>query len=265
MELRGNILKLRAVKKEENIGYYLPLGNHEIYLNDYIGQNVTLKYTGQINCIRCSRIITKSFAQGYCFSCFTSAPETEDCVLRPELCRAHEGVARDMEYAREHCLIEHSVYLAFTGDVKVGITRHTQIPTRWIDQGATAAIKIASVPNRYTAGLIEVALKKIFSDKTNWRNMLKNIPLNIDLFKERDTAIAYLPDSLRKYALKEQEIMEINYPVLSYPAKVISIDFDKSPEIIGNLTGIKGQYLIFGNGTVVNIRKHGGYLIEFIP
>jgi hypothetical protein len=265
MTLSGNILKLRAVKKEDVIGYYLPLGDQEIYLNDYIGQNVTLKYTGQINCIRCGRIITKSFAQGYCFSCFMSAPETEDCVLRPELCRAHEGVARDMEYAREHCLIEHFVYLAFTGDVKVGITRHTQIPTRWIDQGALAAIKIASVPNRFTAGLIEVALKKIFSDKTNWRNMLKNIPLNIDLFKKRDTAISYLPDSLKKYALMDQEIMEINYPVLSYPAKVTSTDFDKSPEIIGNLTGIKGQYLIFGNGAVVNIRKHGGYLIEFIP
>jgi hypothetical protein len=264
MQILGNLLKLRSVLYEKKVRYYLPLSNNEIFLNDHIGKKIELRFHRQINCIRCGRITSKSFAQGFCFPCFTSAPETEECVLRPELCRAHEGIARDMEYAREHCLIEHFVYLSFTGILKVGVTRYTQIPTRWIDQGATAAIKIACTPNRYTAGLIEVALKKNYADKTNWRNMLKDIPVGINLLKEKEKAIAFLPAPLNNYTLTGQEIVEINYPVSFFPPKVISTDFDKTPAISGILTGIKGQYLIFENGVVINIRKYAGYLIEFI-
>jgi hypothetical protein len=265
MQVLGNLLKMRSILNVEKVGYYLPLSENEIFLNDFVGKNLELSYHGQINCIRCGRETSKSFGQGYCFPCFTSAPETEDCVFRPELCRAHEGIARDMDYARKHCLIEHFVYLSFTGTLKVGVTRNTQIPTRWIDQGATAAIIIASTPNRYTAGLIEVALKQIFADKTNWRNILKDITLQTDLIKEKETAINYLPAPLKSYALTRHEITNINYPVSYYPPRIISADFNKTPYISGILTGIKGQYLIFGNGAVVNIRKHGGYLIEFIP
>ena len=151
------------------------------------GQEISMQYKGRINCLKCGRETKKSFAQGYCYPCFTTAPETEECVLRPELCRAHEGIARDMDYAKKHCLIEHVVYLSLTSGLKVGVTRNTQVPTRWIDQGAVKALELARTPNRYTAGLIEVALKSHIADKTNWRKMLSGSdPGDMDLLKEKE-------------------------------------------------------------------------------
>jgi hypothetical protein len=217
-----------------------------------VGKPIELKYQGEINCIKCGRKTNKSFAQGYCFPCFQNAPETEECVLRPELCKAHEGVARDMQFAREHCLIDHFVYLSFTSNVKVGITRHAQIPTRWIDQGASLAIKIARTPNRYLAGLIEVNLKQKYADKTQWSAMLKNIEPYYDLAAEKENAINALDDSLKEFIWPDNEIMYINYPTINYA------------HIKGTLVGIKGQYLMFDSGQVINIRKYGGYLVELI-
>ncbi len=46
-----------------------------------------------------------------------------------------------------------------------------------------------------------------------------------------------------------------------YPEKVTSVGFDKHAEIEGCLAGIKGQYLIFDDNRVLNIRKHNGYRI----
>lgn len=68
---------------------------------------------------------SKSFAQGYCFPCFQRTPETEECVLRPELCKANEGVARDIDFAKEHCLIDHFVFLSYTINIKVRVTLNT--------------------------------------------------------------------------------------------------------------------------------------------
>ena len=144
---------------DDKIQYFLPIGENKIFMNELIGRKIEFSFNGQINCIKCGRLTNKSFHQGYCFRCFRTAPETEECVLRPELCRAHEGIARDIEFAKNHCLKDHYVYLALTSGLKVGVTRKTQIPTRWIDQGATEAIIIAQTPNRYLAGVIEVNLK----------------------------------------------------------------------------------------------------------
>lgn len=261
MVYRGNLLKMR-VEKINPVSYFLHLGNTEVYLNDLVGKPIELKYLGVINCIKCGRKTNKSFAQGYCFPCFQTAPETEECVLRPELCRAHEGVARNLEFAKEHCLIDHFVYLSFTSNVKVGITRHTQIPTRWIDQGASLAIKIARTPNRYLAGLIEVNLKQKYADKTQWSAMLKDIVPSYDLLAEKENAIKALVDSLKEYTWPDNEIIYINYPINNYPEKIKSIDLEKNPHINGTLIGIKGQYLMFDSGQVINIRKYGGYLVE---
>jgi len=192
-----------------------------------------------------------------------SVPETEECVLRPELCRAHAGIARDMKFAEEHCLIDHFVYLAVSGGLKVGVTRHTQIPQRWIDQGASEALQIAKTQNRYLAGTIEVALKNILSDKTNWRNMLMNKSnKDINLVEEKEKALKYLHNDFRKFALKEDLITKISYPVLNYPKKVKSINFDNTDFVEGILIGIKGQYFIFESGNILNIRKHNGYLVK---
>lgn len=231
-------------------------------MNQLIGQEMSFHHNGEIFCIKCGAKTNKSFSQGFCYSCFITAPETEECVLRPELCQAHNGIARDMEYAKQHCLSDQYVYLAVSSGLKVGVTRSTQIPTRWIDQGASYAMIIAIAPNRHTAGLIEVALKDIFADKTNWQRMLKNqLPEPIDLFAERDRAAGHLPESLRACIVDDQQVQNISYPVLSYPQKVKAVNFDKLPDFNGKLVGIKGQYLIFETGQVLNVRKFSGYTI----
>jgi hypothetical protein len=261
--LNGNLRKMKAGLSEE-VQYHLELGGESIHMNALLGRRIHLHYLGKINCIRCGRETKRSFAQGYCYPCFTTAPETEECVLRPELCQAHEGIARDMDFAREHCLIDHFVYLSLTSGIKVGVTRHHQVPVRWIDQGAVRAVKVAVTPNRHLAGSIEVALKERLNDKTNWRNMLTNkVETGIDLVNQKYRAIESLHPDFQALATDDDEITHLNYPVLEYPVKVKSLNFDKAPMIEDVLTGIKGQYLIFESGAVINIRKFGGYLVEF--
>ena len=149
----GNLSKMQT-ELHDVARYTLKLGGEPIDMNAKIGQTIKLSFSGEINCIACNRPTKKSFGQGFCYPCFRSAPEASECIIRPELCRAHEGEARDMAWAEKHCLVEQIVYLARSSAVKVGITRSTQMPTRWIDQGATDAIVFARVPNRYTAGLV---------------------------------------------------------------------------------------------------------------
>ena len=168
----GIIEKMRT-HLEDPVQYELPMGKDMIPMNELIGRYILFKWEGEINCISCGRNTNKSFAQGFCYPCFINAPETSECILRPQLCQAHEGIARDMDWAEQHCLQSHFVYLAISSNAKVGVTRSIQIPTRWIDQGAWQAIKLAKTPNRYIAGLIEVALKEHISDRTQWQRMLK--------------------------------------------------------------------------------------------
>ncbi len=258
----GTTTRLNKMESEFSnpIKYFLVHDDYKINMNDFIGSAIEIEFTHNIYCIACGRKVTKTFGQGYCYPCFMSVPQTEECVLRPELCRAHEGIARDMEYAKNHCLQDHFVYLAASPEIKVGVTRKSQIPFRWIDQGADFAVKIALVPNRYTAGLIEVELKKILPDKTNWRKMLSGQIAETTPFQEIFVKIEnFISAELKKFLLSEREIVSIKYPVIKYPLKVQTIDFDKEPKISDVLTGIKGQYLLFESGKVVNIRKHSGY------
>jgi hypothetical protein len=198
-----------------------------------------------------------------CFNCFQSAPEASECILRPELCRAHLGEGRDVAWEEAHHNQPHIVYLASSDTVKVGVTRATQIPFRWIDQGAFSAIRLAETPNRYEAGKLEVALKSFFTDKTNWQRMLKNeIDDSIDLEEEKWSLHDQLPSDLTEFFSENDEIIQMHYPVIQYPEKVKSLSLDKTPVIEGKLTGIKGQYLLFEDGSVINIRKHSGYEIE---
>ena len=235
-----------------------------VHMNKLIGKYILLKWEKQINCISCGRNTNKSFAQGFCYPCFINAPETSECIFRPQLCQAHEGIARDMEWAERHCLQDHFVYLAISSGVKVGVTRSEQIPTRWIDQGAWQAIKLAQTPNRYTAGLIEVTLKAHISDRTHWQRMLKNDIIEADLLQKKGELLETLPEDLRQYVISEDEdVTTIHFPMNDYPQKIKSIGFDKTPEIEGVLKGIKGQYLYFEEGRVLNIRKHTGYIISF--
>lgn len=263
METIGNIRKMEVIH-ERVIQYHLPVGEMNISMNPLMGRTITLEYLGHIHCIRCGRETRKSFAQGYCYPCFTTAPETEECVLKPELCRAQDGIARDMEYAKEHCLSDQVVYLSLTSGVKVGVTRSSQVPTRWIDQGAIRALEFARTPNRYLAGLMEVALKGHLADKTNWRKMLSaSIPEDVDLLEEKKRLIPRVPGQLASYINDHDEVIELEYPVYHYPQKIKSLNFDSDPLISGVLTGIKGQYLMLDQDRVINMRKFGGYQLRF--
>lgn len=262
MEISGNIRKMEVIQGEY-VAYQLPFGSRKLSMNQLIGSSITMTYLGSINCVRCGRKTNKSFAQGYCYPCFSTAPETEECVLRPELCRAHEGVARDMAYARVHCLSEQVVYLSITSGLKVGVTRASQVPVRWIDQGAVKAIELARVPNRFTAGEMELALKAHVSDKTNWRIMLLGKePKEINLAEEKERIAFLLPERLKVHVSRDLSVHEFLYPVKRYPEKITSLSFDKEPEVKGVLSGIKGQYLLFEDNSVINMRKFGGYLIS---
>lgn len=261
--MKGTLSKMLS-SLENPVQYLLPVGSETIEINKFIGKELEFVFTGTIYCKSCGKKTKKSFHQGFCYSCFLTVPEAAECIMRPELCRAHEGFARDMEWSKKNCLTEHYVYLAVSSGLKVGVTRASQIPTRWIDQGAEKAIKLAVTPNRYLAGVIEVALKPYLNDKTSWQKMLKNEqPKNIELEDEKQKAWELLDQELQEYITEDDEITEINYPVIQYPVKVKSINFDKIPEFKGKLMGIKGQYLIFENAYVLNIRKHTGYEVEF--
>ena len=247
------------------VQYFLKLGADTIAVNERVGSSISLRFTGNIYCTICGKKTYKSFGEGMCYNCFSTAPDNAECIIRPELCLAHEHKGRDVQWEVDHHLKPHLVYLALVNETKVGVTRETQVPTRWIDQGANKAIILAETPYRQLAGVIEVSLKAHLSDKTNWMKMLRNeYNQNIDLLKEKERVYNLLDDSLKQYISPNDEILELIYPVQQYPEKVKSISFDKQSEINSKLMGIRGQYLIFEGGNVINIRKHSGYEVEWI-
>lgn len=257
----GQLSKM-SVSLNDEIEYTLHL-SEKVKMNALIGANVQLKWTGVINCQKCSKKTKKSFGEGFCYNCFVSAPEAAECIIRPELCRAHLGEGRDIEWEEKHHNQPHIVYLAASSAVKVGITRTTQVPTRWIDQGASSAIVLAETSNRYEAGVLEVALKEFFTDKTHWQKMLKNdIDESIDLVESKWELEEHLPNDLLELFSDDDDVTVLNFPVKKYPMKVKSLTFDKIPTIEGVLAGIKGQYLIFEDGSVFNVRRHTSYQVE---
>lgn len=255
---------------KEPVHYQLPLDKNLVSLNEHIGQTISLTHTGNIHCISCGRKTNKSFSQGHCFPCMRSLACCDSCIIKPELCHYKKGTCREPQWGESHCFQEHTIYLANTSGLKVGITRDTK--TRWMDQGAVAALPVFNVGNRLLSGKVEVALKQTIADKTNWRAMLKGSPEPVDLIAFRDNEMAGWLKQLApiikqegQEAIKtcnEKEMVIIKYPVNEYPEKVSSFNFDKTPQVSGTLHGIKGQYLIFDGG-VINMRKFAGYEIEF--
>ena len=247
----------------EPIVYELGSDDSKIDFNSLMNKNIKISWNGVITCRKCKKKTKKSFGEGFCYPCFMSAPEASPCILKPELCQAHLGIGRDLEYEEKNHNQPHVVYLAATDKVKVGVTRSTQIPTRWIDQGANKAIVLAITPNRHLAGVLEVALKSIYSDKTNWRSMLKNLTdESIDLEEEKWSCYELLPSDLQQYFVEDDTIYNFIYPSEKHPTKISSINLQKTAAIEGVLTGIKGQYLIFDNEYVFNVRRHTSFEIE---
>lgn len=269
--LSGTLKKMRGTLGTDNhadeVNYFLPVGTEELPLNQYIGHTLKLEFVGNIACKNCGNSTKKSFSQGFCFPCMRKLAQCDMCILKPELCHYHKGTCREPEWGEKNCFVPHFVYLSNTSGLKVGITRHTQIPTRWIDQGATQASIMFRVESRFQSGLVETAFKKMVADKTNWRTMLKENQPDADLlavaaeFKEKFQAETNQElDTVPAEDIEDQSkgVVSIKYPVLEFPDKIKSHNFDKNPVVEGTLMGIKGQYLMFDTG-VINIRKFSSY------
>ncbi len=271
IEAQGNLRKMRAEPGSPS-RYQLVIGEQLIDLNPLLGRRVELEFLGAINCLHCGRTTRKSFNQGHCYPCFQKLASCDSCIVSPEKCHFDAGTCREPEWAQQHCMQPHVVYLANSSGLKVGITRGTQVPTRWLDQGAVQALPILVVQTRLQSGLVETLLKQFVADRTNWRAMLKGQVDLLDLRVERDRLLDRCGDGLAQLQqrfglqaiqlLPDAEPLHFDYPVLQYPAKVTSFDLDKTPQVGGTLMGIKGQYLMLDGG-VINIRKFGAYQVSF--
>ena len=269
---QGTMRKMLS-RLENPVQYSIRLGDSVVPANPLLEQKLLLRFSGQINCVHCDRKTKSSFNQGYCYPCFQRLAQCDSCIIHPEKCHFDQGTCREPEWGEEFCMQDHIVYLANSSGIKVGITRATQIPTRWIDQGAIQALAIMRVRTRLQSGSVEVIFKQHVADKTNWRAMLQSATQEVDLVWEKDRLVAEckkeideLIDKFGFFAisiLSGIESVSINYPVVVAPEKIVSLNFDKQPEIEGVLLGIKGQYLIFDTG-VINLRRFSGYNIELL-
>ncbi|WP_025741233.1 DUF2797 domain-containing protein [Aquimarina pacifica] len=260
MQYQGVLTKMQS-EIGDPIQYYLIFESDFIHINQLLDKRIQIEFDGY-QCLACGKN-KKIFRQGYCYDDFYNQPQVGDWVMRPELSTAHLDVEdRDLEFEKKAQLQPHIVYLANSGTIKVGVTRRSQVPTRWIDQGAHEAIEIVEVPNRYLAGITEVALKEHVSDKTNWRTMLKNEITDEDLIEFKNKLKDFIPSEVQSYFIDNNKETELVFPVLQYPTKLKSLNLDKTPEYSGILKGVKGQYLIFEDNTVFNIRNNEGYVVK---
>ncbi|MCD1586543.1 DUF2797 domain-containing protein [Vreelandella titanicae] len=271
--VQGCLSKMAAAlpgRQDQPVVYHLRAGEHRVALNERIGEPLSLRWTGAIACTHCGRATKKSFAQGHCYPCFKRLAQCDTCIMKPETCHFFQGTCREPEWGERHCFQPHIVYLANSSGLKVGITRKTQMPTRWLDQGAIQALPILEVDTRQQSGFVEILFKEQVADRTNWRAMLKGDVETMDLSAERDRLLTLLADGLHQLRethgadairLLEQPAQHFHYPVSVFPKKVVSHNFDKQPLVEGVLQGVKGQYLILDSG-VINLRKFTGYEIQ---
>ena len=266
-----NLDKMIVELQDGKALYKLHTSDGLVSINDLIGKSLKIHFHKEINCTHCGKKTAKSYSGGYCYPCSLKLAECDMCILRPETCHFDKGTCREPEWGLKHCMVPHYVYLANSSGLKVGITRTSQIPTRWIDQGAVQAVPILKVGTRYLSGVVEKMLSSEINDKTDWRKMLKGAPEVIDLEAKREEIFELFGEDLDNLEnlygsdkisiLENAEVVDIDYPVNLYPTTVTSTSLDKNDVVGGVLQGIKGQYLIFDTG-VINIRSHTGYKVH---
>ncbi|CAI8392648.1 MAG: Uncharacterised protein [Flavobacteriaceae bacterium] len=260
MQFQGTLTKMKT-EIGSPIQYYLVFERDFIHINQLLDKKISISFLGY-ECMNCKKE-KKIYRQGFCYDCFFEIPQAADWIIHPEKSQAHLGIEdRNLDYEKAVQLKPHIVYLANSGNVKVGVTRKTQIPTRWIDQGAHKALEIAELPNRYLAGITEVALKNYVGDKTNWRTMLKNEIQEQDLCSWRDKLKQYIPKEALPYFIDNIKETTLEFPVLQYPTKLKTLNLVKTPHYSGTLKGVKGQYLIFEDDTVFNVRSNEGFVVS---
>ncbi len=260
MQYQG-VLKKMQTEPTSPVNYYLEMGDDFVQVNQLIDKKIHIEFI-KYECLACGEN-KKIYRQGYCYDDFYKVPQAADWIMKPELSQAHLDIEdRDLTYEKQMQLQPHIVYLANSSNVKVGVTRKAQVPTRWIDQGAHEAIEIVEVPNRYLAGITEVALKEHVSDKTNWRKMLKNEIEDVNLIESREKLKSFIPEEAQQYFISDNQETHIHFPVARYPEKLKTLNLDKTQAYEGVLKGIKGQYFIFEDDTVFNIRSWEGYVVR---
>ncbi len=259
MKYQG-VLKKMSTENLETIQYYLDMGSDFLNMNQLLGKTIEMTFD-KYECLNC-HLNKQIYRQGFCKNCFFETPNAGDWIMRPELSTAHLGIEdRDLAYEKQAQLQPHIVYLANSSNVKVGVTRRQQVPTRWIDQGAHEAIEIVEVPNRYLAGITEVALKAHVADKTNWRKMLKNDIEDASLQEWQQKLKEFIPEEAKEYFIENNSETHLNFPVNKYPEKPKSLNLVKEQSYSGTLVGVKGQYLIFEDQTVFNVRSNEGLVV----
>ncbi len=269
INIEGGISKL-VTELDAPVRYRLPVGEQLLPLNEWLGRTVRLQALGQIHCSHCGRRTKKSYSQGFCYPCMIKLARCDTCIMSPEKCHYDQGTCREPAWGEQFCMTDHIVYLANSSGLKVGITRANQIPTRWIDQGASQALPILRVATRQQSGLVEDLLRAQVGDKTNWRALLRGEPEPVDMLAARDRLLDGAQQGIlelqARFGLQaiqplDAEVVDITYPVLEYSPKPQSANLDKQPLLEGTLLGIKGQYLMLDSG-VINIRKYTSYTLS---
>lgn len=270
---RGSLSKMAVSLAAPVVQYSFRLGDTLVPVNPLIGKPLRLHYLGAIHCSHCGKRTKSSYSQGYCYPCMTKLAQCDMCIMAPERCHYDAGTCRDPSWGEQFCMTDHVVYLANSSGIKVGITRATQLPTRWLDQGAGQALPILRVATRQQSGLVEDLLRSQVPDRTNWRALLKGDAALLDLPALRDQVLEACAEGLGQLQarfglqaiqpLTDAEVVHMTYPVQAYPTKVVSFNLDKTPIVEGTLLGIKGQYLIFDTG-VINIRKYTAYQLAVL-
>ncbi|MEC8759332.1 MAG: DUF2797 domain-containing protein [Bacteroidota bacterium] len=242
----------------------------DVDMADWVGKTLRLEFAKAIHCTVTGKKIRKTYGDGMSFEAFQNSPLAVESIIHPELSRIHEGIAlRDKEWEEKHHNQPHVVYLSYTSGIKVGVTRDTNMPYRWIDQGASGATILANTPYRQLAGLIEVALKDTFADKTQWRAMLtagNPDPAVVTgaLLEAKEEAYESCPPEFEDFLEDGEEVTLLQYPSAAFPDKVTSRKLDSENTIVeGRLDAIKGQYLLFEGGQVFNVRRHSGYRVRW--
>jgi hypothetical protein len=257
----SGVLKKMTSIHDNPVRYIIDFDNDLIFLNQIIGKKIKIHKTGCC-CLSCFENL-QIFANGFCKKCFFESPIAGDWIMKPELSKAHLGIEdRDISYEKKVQLQNHIVYLSKTSGIKVGVTRSNNMSTRWIDQGAIEAVELIEVPNRYLAGAAEVKLKEKFSDKTNWRKMLTSNFEEADIIKNKKIALDALGSEFEEFFKTDSEVMKFNYQIDKSIDSVKSVSLKKSDDIEGKLIGIKGQYLIFEDYSVFNVRSNEGYVVD---
>ena len=268
--ISGTLRKMHS-RLDAPVSYSILLREAVVPLNPLLQQSIKLQFSGTILCVNCGRKTNKSFNQGYCYPCFQKLAACDSCIIHPEKCHYDQGTCREPGWGERYCMQDHIIYLANSSGLKVGITRATQVPTRWIDQGATQALAIIRVRSRLQSGTLEVMFKQHVADKTNWRDMLKGDADILDMQAESKKLLTLCAAEIMEMEerfgffaisiLNGVDPVQIQYPVVSYPEKISSFNFDNDPVVEGTLMGIKGQYLIFDTG-VINLRRFTGYEVQ---